>query len=197
MHLEALLYLHEEAWSWPTTNCVPKFCVAESPGYCKCCALIPAPCVVSQTPSPYTSSQSANCSSHLIPTATPAQTLQVRDSTHKNTYIPRLTHPRLRHALTAERRQAIDILGGAAALVIDVARQAGLVRRVANQEHALDGVEGRAGQFGECVDGRRCALRVAFEDDAFGGGSGDEGLDFVDDLLFEGIVLVGGLKEGG
>lgn len=73
------------------------------------------------------------------------QTPQNRASTHKDTHIARLAHPRLRYALAYRRRQTIDILSGAAALVIDVACQASLVCRVADQEHALDGVEGGAG----------------------------------------------------
>lgn len=53
---------------------------------------------------------------------------------------------------------------------------------VTDEEDALDGVEVCAREFGEGVDGCGGALGVALEDEAFVGGGGEGGCDFVDDL---------------
>ena len=54
--------------------------------------------------------------------------------------------------------------------------------RVADEEDALDGVEGGAGQLGQGIDGGGRALRIAFQDEAFVGVRAEGALDFVDDL---------------
>ena len=102
--------------------------------------------------------------------------------THIDTHVPCLRHPVPGNACRPKRRQPVNIARAAAATVVHIARQHGLVRRVADQEHAFDGVKGRAGEFRERVDGGGRALAVAFEDDAFRGVGGEEGLDFLDDL---------------
>ena len=85
-----------------------------------------------------------------------------RRRTYINTNILGLGDPVTGDAAGAKRRKAIDVPGRGAAVVVDVAGQAGLVVRVADEEDALDGVEGGTGQLGQGVHGRGCALRVAF-----------------------------------
>ena len=46
--------MSRQACRLPKMKFVPRLCVAESPGYWRCWALMPTPCVVSQTPSPLT-----------------------------------------------------------------------------------------------------------------------------------------------
>lgn len=81
-----------------------------------------------------------------------------------------------------EGRKAIDVLGGGAAVGVDVAGQAGAVLRVADEEDALDGVHGGAGEAGHGVDGGGGALGVALEDEAHVGVGGEGRSDLVDDL---------------
>lgn len=102
--------------------------------------------------------------------------------TYIDTNILRLRDPVAGDAAGAEGREAVDVPGCGAAVVVDVAGEAGLVVRVADEEDALDGVEGGAGQLGQGVDGGGRALRVAFQDEAFVRVRAERALDFVDDL---------------
>lgn len=58
---------------------------------------------------------------------------------------------------------------------------------VADEENALDGVEGSASELGKGVDGGSGTLGVAFEDEALVGRGGKGGVDLVDDLG-EGVI---------
>lgn len=113
------------------------------------------------------------------------------EGTYIDTNILRLGDPIARDTAGAESREAIDVPGRGAAVVVDVAGEAGLVVRVADEEDALDGVEGGAGQLGEGVDGGGRALRVAFQDEAFVRVRAEGALDFVDDLSGGGVSLLG------
>jgi len=92
-----------------------------------------------------------------------------------------LGHPSSRDT-AKEGRKTIDVLGGGAAVGIDVAGKAGAVLRVADEEDTLDGVHGGAGEAGHGVDGGGGALGVALENKAHVGVGGEGGGDLVDDL---------------
>jgi hypothetical protein len=84
-----------------------------------------------------------------------------------------------------ESRETVNVVGGAAAVGVDVAGKAGAVLRVADEEDALDGVHGGAGEAGHGVYGGGGALGVALEDEAHVGVGGEGSGDLVDDLRME------------
>lgn len=83
---------------------------------------------------------------------------------------------------TKKGGKTVDILGGGAAVGVDVASKAGAVLWVADQEDTLDGIHRRAGEFGHGVDGGGGALGVALEDEAHVGVCGEGRGDLVDNL---------------
>jgi hypothetical protein len=84
---------------------------------------------------------------------------------------------------TAEQsRQTVHVLGGGAAVGVDIAGEAGTVLWVADEEDALDCVHGGAGEAGHGVYGGGGALRVALEDEAHVGVGAKGGGDLVDNL---------------
>jgi len=79
-------------------------------------------------------------------------------------------------------RNAVDISGGCAAVAVDIAGQAALVQRVADEEDALDGSVGGASQFGQSIDSGSSTLRVSFQDEALVGAGAEGSGDLVDDV---------------
>lgn len=93
---------------------------------------------------------------------------------------------------TEDGGETIDVLGGGAAVGVDIAGEAGTVLWVADEEDSLDGVHVGAGELGHGVDGGGGALGVALEDEAHVGVGAEGGLDLVDNVLSaEGGVLAG------
>lgn len=86
--------------------------------------------------------------------------------THKDADINRLGDPVVRHGLTNKKLDAVDILGGCASLVVDVAGQSCLVERVANHHNSLDSIESVSSEGSESIGGCCGALRVSLQDDA-------------------------------
>jgi hypothetical protein len=99
----------------------------------------------------------------------------------KSTHIQRLGHPLSRDS-TEKSRKAIDVLGRGAAVGIDVAGKATAVLWVADEEDALDGGHGGAGELGHGVYGCGGALRVALENEAHVGVGGERVGDLSDNL---------------
>jgi hypothetical protein len=84
---------------------------------------------------------------------------------------------------TAEQsRESVNILGGGAAVGINVAGETRTVLRVADEEDTLDGGHGGAGDAGHGVYGGGGALGVALEDEAHVGVGGEGSGDLVDNL---------------
>lgn len=83
---------------------------------------------------------------------------------------------------TEDGGETIDVLGGGAAVGVDIAGEAGTVLWVADEEDSLDGVHVGAGELGHGVDGGGGALGVALEDEAHVGVGAEGGLDLVDNL---------------
>ena len=81
-----------------------------------------------------------------------------------------------------QSRKSIDVLGGGAAVGVDIAGETGTVLWVADEEDSLDGVHVGAGELGHGVDGGGGALGVALEDEAHVGVGAEGGLDLVDNL---------------
>lgn len=84
-------------------------------------------------------------------------------------------------------RKTIYVFRSGAAIGVDVASKATAVLGVANEENALDGVHGGAGEFGHGVDGGGGALGVSLEDKAHVWVGGEGRLDFVDNLYHRSI----------
>lgn len=103
-------------------------------------------------------------------------------STYVVTNVHSLRHPVRRDATAQGSRESVDVLGCGTAVLVDVARQAGAVLGVTDEEHALNCVEGGAGEARHGVHGCGGALGVAFQNYAHIGVGADEGGDFVDDL---------------
>lgn len=79
-------------------------------------------------------------------------------------------------------RKTIDVLGGGAAVGVDVAGKAGAVLRVADEEDTLDGIHGGASELGHGVDGGGGTLGVTLEDEAHVGICAEGRGDLVDNL---------------
>lgn len=89
---------------------------------------------------------------------------------------------------TEDGRETVDVLGGGAAVGVDIASEAGTVLWVADEEDSLDGVHVGAGELGHGVHGCGGALGVALEDEAHVGVGAEGRLDLVDNLD---LILVG------
>lgn len=135
---------------------------------------------------PYVSIQSSptECipsTKHFV-LATPGKMqTQQQGKTHISTHIQRLRHPLCRNAPQGSR-QPVDVPRRRPAARVDIARQAGPVLRVADEEDTFNGAGLGAGEAGKGVDGSGGPLRVALKDKAFGGIGGEGLLDVVDDL---------------
>lgn len=153
---------------------------------------MPWPLVVSQTPSPYP--QVSSCYNHNNNFSLSHHIRfgswkgKEEEETYLDANIQSLGHPVRRDTGASAGGETVDVLGAGAAVVVDVAGQAGLVVGVADEEDGLDGVEGGAGQLGEGVGGGGCSLGVAFEDEAFVGVGAEGGGDLVDDLWGRGLA---------
>lgn len=162
---------------------------------------MPWPLVVSQTPSPYPQVSACYNHNNNFSLSHHIRSVSWEGKEEIDTYldanIQSLGHPVGRDTGASAGRETVDVLGGGAAVVVDVAGEAGLVVGVADEEDGLDGVEGGAGQLGEGVGGGGCALRVAFEDEAFVGVGAEGGGDLVDDLWGVGLNLEEGDGEVG
>lgn len=62
--------------------------------------------------------------------------------------------------------ETIDILGGGAAVGVDIACQTSFVVRVAKEENTLDSIEGSTSKFGHGINSSGRTLRVALQDEA-------------------------------
>jgi hypothetical protein len=102
--------------------------------------------------------------------------------TYTNADIKSLGHPVVRNTCSQANRKTVHVLSGGAAIVVHVASQTGLMRRVAYEEDALDGAKVRTREFRHGVDRCLRALRVALEDEALVWGCPQGGGDFVDDV---------------
>jgi hypothetical protein len=83
---------------------------------------------------------------------------------------------------TEQSRQTVYVLGGGAAIGVDIAGETGTVLWVADEEDTLDCVHGGAGETGHGVYGGGGALGVALEDEAHVGVGAEGRGDLVDDL---------------
>lgn len=81
-----------------------------------------------------------------------------------------------------ESRKTVNVLGGGAAVGVHIAGETAAVLRVADEEDALDGGHGGAGDAGHGVYGGGGALGVALEDEAHVGVGGEGSGDLVDNL---------------
>ena len=86
--------------------------------------------------------------------------------TYTNPDIKSLEHPVIRNTLCEFPRKTVHVLSGDGAVVVHVASQTGLVRRVADEEDALDGAKVCTRKFRHGVDCCLRTLRVALEDEA-------------------------------
>ena len=108
----------------------------------------------------------------------------VTDAISESAHIHGLGNPS-RGNTAKQSRKSIDVLGGGATVGIDIAGKAGAVLRVADEEDALDGVHGGAGEAGHGVHGGGSALGVALEDEAHVGIGGEGRGNLVDDLWYD------------
>lgn len=102
--------------------------------------------------------------------------------THVDANIQGLGNPVRWNTRGEPGRKAIDISGGRATVVVDIAGKARLVDWVADHKDTLHRIERGSSQFGESV-GRSCGtLRVSFENEALVGVRGQSGLNLPHDL---------------